>query len=109
MRRLIYCTPRQYDIARLVAEGLSNSEIAERLGVSANTVKFHLKELYNRIGRPSRPYLASEFSKGNLCAEERMGKRSERLRKTLKKLPARGAKSAPRPVTYAHGRRRNAR
>ncbi len=71
MRGLIDCTPCQYEIARRVAEGLSNPEIAERLGVSINTVKFHLKELYNRIGSPSRSYLASEFSKGHLWVRGR--------------------------------------
>ncbi|HYD62625.1 MAG TPA: AraC family transcriptional regulator ligand-binding domain-containing protein [Noviherbaspirillum sp.] len=37
-------------IARLLVAGLSNDEIAERLFVSPNTVKFHVKALYRKLG-----------------------------------------------------------
>lgn len=39
---------------RLLASGCSNSEIAERLFLSANTVKFHLRRVYRKLGVRSR-------------------------------------------------------
>lgn len=57
-------TEREVEIASLVAEGMSNDEISARLGVSLNTVRYHLKELYSRIGKSSRTTLAREFHSG---------------------------------------------
>jgi len=51
MRRF---TKRQVEIGALVSEGLSNAEIANRLGISENTVRYHLKELYLRLGDGKR-------------------------------------------------------
>ena len=48
---------REYEIARLAAQGLSNQEIAERFFVSINTVKTHLKAVYRKSGASSRPAL----------------------------------------------------
>jgi DNA-binding NarL/FixJ family response regulator len=39
-------TPRQQQVARLVARGLSNSEIAHQLGVRPNTIDAHLRKIY---------------------------------------------------------------
>jgi ATP/maltotriose-dependent transcriptional regulator MalT len=39
---------------RLLAGGCSNTEIADRLFVSANTVKFHLRRIYRKLGVRSR-------------------------------------------------------
>lgn len=48
---------RQYETARLAAQGLSNQEIAETLFVSVNTVKTHLQTAYRKTGTSSRPVL----------------------------------------------------
>lgn len=50
---------RQEQVAEAVAEGLSNKQIALRLGISENTVKKHLKEIYAKLGIDSRVALAS--------------------------------------------------
>jgi len=42
-------TPREHEILTLIAEGLSNREIAERLFVSENTVKTHSSRLFDKL------------------------------------------------------------
>jgi non-specific serine/threonine protein kinase len=45
---------REEEVLRLVAEGLTNKEIARQLTVSENTVKTHVTSLFNRLGVDSR-------------------------------------------------------
>ncbi len=42
-------TPREHEILGLIAEGLSNREIGERLFVSENTVKTHSSRLFDKL------------------------------------------------------------
>jgi len=51
-------TARENDVARLVAIGRSNKEIAHELGVSEGTVKMHLHNLYQKLDIGSRTELA---------------------------------------------------
>ena len=43
-------TPRETEILTLIAEGLSNREIGERLFVSENTVKTHSSRVFSKLG-----------------------------------------------------------
>jgi NarL family two-component system response regulator LiaR len=47
-------TPRELEILGLIAEGLSNREIADRLFVSENTVKTHSGRLFDKLGAKRR-------------------------------------------------------
>jgi LuxR family maltose regulon positive regulatory protein len=47
-------TEREQQVLRLLAAGLANTEIAERLYISANTVKSHLKHIYAKLDVHSR-------------------------------------------------------
>ena len=47
-------TPREIEIVRLVAQGLRNRAIAERLCISEGTVKVHLHNVYEKLGVDGR-------------------------------------------------------
>lgn len=47
-------TPRELEILGLIAEGLSNREIAERASVSENTVKTHSSRVFDKLGARRR-------------------------------------------------------
>ena len=47
-------TPRELEILELIAQGLSNREIAERVNVSENTVKTHSSRVFLKLGARRR-------------------------------------------------------
>ena len=47
-------TPRQWEVLALLREGLSNEQIALRLGISVDGVKFHVSEILSKLGVTSR-------------------------------------------------------
>jgi CRP-like cAMP-binding protein len=51
-------TPAEQQVARLVAEGLTNGAVAERLFLSRHTVESHLKHIFTKLGIRSRVALA---------------------------------------------------
>jgi DNA-binding NarL/FixJ family response regulator len=47
-------TPREYQVAMLVARGLSNKEIARQLELSGGTVKLHVHSILRKLGSTKR-------------------------------------------------------
>jgi len=47
-------TPRELEILELIAQGLSNKEIADRVFVSENTVKTHSSRVFDKLGARRR-------------------------------------------------------
>ena len=54
-------TPQELAVARLVAEGRRNQEIADELVLSVKTVSYHLGHVYTKLGIRSRTELASQW------------------------------------------------
>lgn len=47
-------TPRELEVLQILAEGLSNKAIARRLGISDQTVKFHVASIGGKLGAQNR-------------------------------------------------------
>lgn len=47
-------TEREFNVISLVVEGLTNSQIAEKLHISVHTVKAHLEAIYDKFGVSNR-------------------------------------------------------
>ena len=52
-------TPREREVARLLAEGLSNSQLAERLFISPRTAAVHVSNILSKLGMSSRTEVAA--------------------------------------------------
>ena len=50
-------TERQREIIKLVGQGLSNKDIADRLCISDSTVRHHLTSIFDKVGVPNRQKL----------------------------------------------------
>jgi len=57
-RRTVRLSPREEAVARCVAVGLRNAEVAERLSISETTVKSHLHSVFQKLGLRDRVALA---------------------------------------------------
>ena len=56
-------SPRESDVLALVAKGMTNPEIAHQLGVSDNTVRFHMRNIFEKLGVNNRTEAAAWFLK----------------------------------------------
>ena len=56
---LLGLSPREREVMRWVSEGLTNKEVAGRLGLSEGTIKIHLHNIYEKVGVPNRTALTA--------------------------------------------------
>jgi DNA-binding NarL/FixJ family response regulator len=59
-------TPREHEVLALVAEGATNAEIAARLVVSENTVKFHVKNILQKLHARNRAEVVAFAARSRL-------------------------------------------
>jgi len=50
LKKCCHLTPREVQIAKLVCTGLDNSRIGKKLGISYNTVRAHLVNIFRKMG-----------------------------------------------------------
>ena len=69
-------TSREWEVATLVAKGLSNKEIARHLNAREGTVKIHLHNIYEKLAVKNRTVLAVMTLRATEpgCSEDRRGR-----------------------------------
>jgi len=63
-------TVRQVQIMKLMANGLNDAEIAERLSIAERTVKWHIHAAMKELNAKTRPHLVSIAIKASLISED---------------------------------------
>ena len=63
-------TPREVEVLRLLAQGMSNKETAERLVISPKTVANHVEHIYAKIGASTRATASLFAMQHGLLPEE---------------------------------------
>ena len=66
-------TEREITMLKALARGLSNKAISQELWISQPTVKFHLRNLYRKLGVPNRLAAASYAHSHGLASVDRVG------------------------------------
>ena len=66
---------RELDVARLIADGLSNKQIGARLFISERTVDSHVRSILNKLGFSSRAQIAAWMVTDQLAAVPRKRQR----------------------------------
>ena len=65
-----YLSDRELEILRLISDGFSDREIAQKLYLSINTVKWHNRQIYQKLGVGSRTEALAEAEKQGLLDEK---------------------------------------
>ena len=71
-------TARQLEIAELVARGLTNKQIAQRLAISRFTAETHVRNILERLGAASRSEIATWFTRRSHLAPRSADRSSRR-------------------------------
>ena len=59
-------TEREMEVLKLIAEGMSNKEIADHLHITINTVKGYIKNIYQKLGVSRRVQVVTRARELNL-------------------------------------------
>jgi DNA-binding NarL/FixJ family response regulator len=62
-------TERELDVLQLVVDGRRNKEIATELGISENTVKYHLRNILDKLHARSRAEMVARAMRGGLVPD----------------------------------------
>jgi pSer/pThr/pTyr-binding forkhead associated (FHA) protein len=65
-----HLSPRQQEVLERIAEGMTNAEIGEQLGITERTVKAYAQELYDKLGVRNRAGAVAEAVKEGLLYGE---------------------------------------
>jgi DNA-binding CsgD family transcriptional regulator len=57
-------TPRELEVARLVAEGLTNRQVAVRLGITERTAETHVDHIFTKLDFAGRAQVAAWVASG---------------------------------------------
>ncbi len=57
-------TRREHEVVMLVAEGLTNAQVAERLSISPGTVRRHLENVFAKLGVRTRTAAVARLRNG---------------------------------------------
>jgi DNA-binding NarL/FixJ family response regulator len=57
-------SPRESEVLELATHGLTNRQVAERLGVSVHAVKFHLAGIYRKLEVANRTEATARYLRG---------------------------------------------
>ena len=92
-------TPRERDVAEQVGEGLGNSEVAQRLGLSIHTVKNYLFSVYDKTGVSNRAELILYLVSNNALKKPTVAaaagrQRSVSTRESISTSPTRSLSTA---------------
>ena len=98
-------TRRELEILRLVAEGHSNSQLARMLWVTEQTVKFHLSNIYRKLGVANRTEASRWAQLNGLLSQQTPASEPPRRRKATSPPQSRTPRR-PCPATMAAARPR---
>ena len=62
-QRLVALTPRELEVLEMISSGMTNAEAGRRLELSVHAIKFHLAEIYRRLGVSNRTEAAVAYLK----------------------------------------------
>lgn len=72
-------TPRQRQVAALIESGLTNDQIARRLGISSRTVRKHVEDLFEHTGARTRTQVALRWREDGQTAADRCNRCGQSL------------------------------